>query len=215
MKTYGFRTRIANPAARGKPIDSAVTTLSHRFQSPIRASSDRTSSRTSGRPSGIPSVIGCTKYSYSPKRTSGDSARLARSRSRAISDPRDEIPRDRRGLLEDFRFSADPAAAHQHGAIADHRGHDIPMGEIDPIADVVVARGKLRPARIDEDEVREAVDADQPGVNPEGSRASERRELERLERRQDRRVPMGELLEERRDLHRLEHVEVVVTRRSV
>src|SRR3989441_5163235 len=177
MKTYGFRTRIANPAARGKPIDSAVTILSHRFQSPIRASSDRTSSRTSGRPSGIPSVIGCTKYSYSPKRTIGDSARLARSRSRAISDPRDEIPRDRRGLLEDFRFSADPAAAHQHGAIADHRVHDIPMGGIDPIADVVVARGELRPARIDQDEVREAVGRGQPGGDSQRPRAPERPRL--------------------------------------
>src|SRR5713101_9626935 len=195
MKTYGFRTRIANPAARGKPIDSAVTILSHRFQSPIRASSDRTSSRTSGRPSGIPSVIGCTKYSYSRKRTIGDSARLARSRSRAISDPRDEIPRDRPGLLEDLRFSADPPTPHQHGTVADHRVHDVPVGGIDPIADVVVARRELRPARIDEDEVREAVDANQPGVDPEGSRASERGELERLERRKDCRVPMGELLE--------------------
>ena len=63
MKTYGFRTRIDRPAASGNPIDSAVTILSQRRQSPIRANSDRTSSRTSGRPSGRPSVIGWMKYS--------------------------------------------------------------------------------------------------------------------------------------------------------
>src|SRR3989475_9505986 len=176
---YGFRTRIANPAASGKPIDSAVTILSQRFQSPIRVSSESTSSRTSGRPSGIPSVIGCTKYSYSPNRTMGDSARLARSRSRAISDPRDEIPCDPGGLLEDFRFSADPATSHQHDAVADHRIHDVSVGGMDPIADVVVAGGGLPPARVGEDEVREPGDAAQTRLHPKGSRAPPRRGLGR------------------------------------
>src|SRR3989475_5894997 len=174
---YGFRTRIANPAASGKPIDSAVTISSQRFQSPIRVSSESTSSRTSGRPSGIPSVIGCTKYSYSPNRTMGDSARLARSRSRAISDPRDEIPCDPGGLLEDFRFSADPATSHQHDAVADHRIHDVSVGGIDPIADVVVAGRELRPARSDEGEVRGPVGAQPPRLDPQGPRAPQPPEL--------------------------------------
>ena len=39
-----------------------------------------------------------------------------------------------------------------------------------------MARRELRPARIDEDDVREAVDADEAGVDAEGSRAPEVRD---------------------------------------
>src|SRR2546426_155847 len=214
-KTYGLWTRIDSPAASGNPIDSAVTILSQRFQSPIRTSSERTSSRTSGRPRGIPSVIGWTKYSYSPKRTIGDSARLARRRSRAISDPRHEIPCDPRGFFEDFRFASHPATPHQHDAIADRRVHDVPVGGVDPVADIIMSGRELRPPRIDEDDVREAVDTDEAGIDAEGPRTSEVRELERLDRRHDGRIVVRIFLQERCDLHRLEHVEVVVARRAV
>src|SRR5207247_1148565 len=82
------------------------------------------------------------------KRTTGESARLARSRSRAISEPRDEIPRDPCGLLEDVRLASHPATSHQDDAVADHRVHDVYMGGVDPIAQVLPAGRGRRPARI-------------------------------------------------------------------
>src|SRR5467141_3463676 len=212
MNTYGRWTRRESPAARGKPIDSAVTILSQWVQSPSFASSPRTSSRTSGRPRGIPSVIGWTKYSYAPKRTTGQSLRLARSRSRAISAPRREGFRRVRGFLEDLGLSLDAATSHQDDAVADHRVDDVTVGRVDPIAHIIEAGRQLGAARIDEDDVREALHADDARVDPQRPRAAEVRELIRLESGQDPRIVGRELLHEARDFHRLEHVEVVVAR---
>src|SRR5207245_9000640 len=102
---------------------------------------------------GDPYVFGCTNNPSCANRTIGDSTRLARTRSRAISDPRHEIPCDPRGFLEDFRFASHPATPHQHDAIADRRVHDVPVGGVDPVADVIVSGRELRPPRIDEDYV--------------------------------------------------------------
>src|SRR5207247_6558256 len=106
--------------------------------------------------------------SQSPNRTIGQSFRLARSRSRAISLPRHQVARDGPGLLDDLRLSLDPTAPHQHDTIADRRVDDVPMGGVHPIAQVGMAGREFRTSGVDEDEVREAVDSDDVGVGTEG-----------------------------------------------
>src|SRR5205823_5662285 len=111
--------------------------------------------------------------------------------------------------LEDVRLAFHMPVPHQDDAVADRGVDHATVGGIDPIAHVVVAGGQFRAPRIDQDEVREVAHADCPGLDPEGPRASPRREFERLHRRKRLRVPVRELLQERGHLHRFEHVEAV------
>src|SRR2546430_2013402 len=142
----------------------------------------------------------------------GDPFRLARSRSRAISFPRHQVARDRSRPLDDLRLPLDAATSHEHDAIADRRVDHVAVRGVDPVADVLMARREFGPPGVHEDEIGEALHADEPRVDPEGPRASRVRELERLDRREGFRIATREFLEERGGLHGLEHVQAIVAR---
>src|SRR3989440_6447418 len=111
-----------------------------------------------------------------------------------MSLPRHQVARDGPGLLDDLRLSLDPATTHQHDTIADRRVDDVPVGGVHPIAEVGMPGREFRTSGVDEDEVGEAVDSDDPGIDPESPGAPQVRELERFDRGEGLRIAACELL---------------------